>query len=144
MTDTPRINLLQRLIGRKSLPFLLGLLALAVVRYTRVHELPPLARESILLRLKADYSRPVLQAASNAGHDRATLATTAAQLANNQKVEIEQATTRGILWPKYVRVEVSANGQPPPLGDRVRYFTIDLAGTATSEVSCFKYYFYLW
>ena len=101
MTDTPRINLLQKLIGRKSLPYLLGLLALAAVRYTRVHDLSPLARESILLRLKADYSRPVLQAASNVGHDRAMLTATAAQLANNQKVEIEQATTRGILWPKY-------------------------------------------
>lgn len=144
MMNVLRKNLLRRLGGRKAVPFLIGLLALATVRYTREHELPPMARESILLRLKADYSRPVLQTAAKGGHDRAALATTAARLAENQKVVIEKATTRGILWPKYVRVEVSANGQPPPLGDRVRYFTIDFAGTATSEVSGFKYYFYLW
>lgn len=144
MMNTLRTAILRRIGGRKAMPLLLGLLVLATVRYTRRHDLPPMARESILLRLKADYSRPVLQTAMIGEHDRTSLATTVAKLAENQNVVIENATTRGILWPKYVRVEVSANGLQPPIGGRVRYFTIDFAGTATSEVSGFKYYFYLW
>ena len=143
MNEAPPPNLVRRIGGWKAVFFSLGLLVLTMVRSTREHELPPMARESILLRLKADYSRPVLQTMTAAAPDRRAFAKAATLLTEQQKVQIEKATTRGILWPKYVRVEVSVNGQVPNR-DPVHYFTINWAGLATSDISGFKYYCALW
>lgn len=136
-------SLLLHLLGRKSIWLIFAFGALIIVRFIREHELPPMARETILLRLKADYSRKVLEEMKSGSRDRATLEEQAAMLARRQRVEI-RSTTRGILWPKFVRLEVSVDGQPPPLGDAVRYFTIDWSGNATSEISGFKYHCHLW
>ncbi|MEA3212803.1 MAG: hypothetical protein QOE70_5860 [Chthoniobacter sp.] len=144
MIDALPTNLVLRFGGWRAVVFLVGLGVLVAVRLTREHELPPMARESILLQLKADYARPVLQTVATTGHDRAALARRAALLVERQKVEIEQATTRGILWPKYVRVEVSVNHEPPPDRNPVRYFTIGWSGLASSEISGSKYYLHLW
>jgi hypothetical protein len=133
-----------RLRSWKAVVVLAGFVGLTTMRFQREHELPPLARETILLRLKADYARPVLETPAHGGYNRQALQTTATALAERQRVQIDRATVRGILWPKYVRVEVSVNGQPPPDGNPVRFFTIDWAGMAQSEVSGSKYYLRLW
>lgn len=129
---------------RSGAVLLLGLLALLGVRFTREHPLPAQARNGILLRLKADYSRTVLDSPAMAGNDRAALSARAAALAQRQNVSIEKSTVRGLLWGKFVRVEVSASGKTPPDGNGVRYFTLDLVGNAAPEVSGWKYYCALW
>jgi hypothetical protein len=129
----------------KTAGLLLVFVGLAILRFTREHELPPMARESILLRLKADYSRPALRQLSAAAPSSEQKLAGYAALQENQSVQIDRATVRGILWPKFVRVEVSVNGKPPPDNHPVRYFTLDaLSGNAISEISDRKYYFDLW
>lgn len=133
-----------RLSGWKAVVLLVGLGLLVAARYVREHELPHVARETIMLRLKADQSGQVFAALGTGPKDKAGLARMASELERAQNITIDHATTRGILWPKYVRVVTSVNGRPPADGRTVRFFTIDWAGTAQAEVTGTRYYLSFW
>lgn len=124
--------------------FLLFIGGAGFARWAREHPLPRDAREAILLQLQADYARPVLAQFQSKQTDRAALERLATRLAQRQEIRLERITARGLLWPKYVRAEVSVAGQPPPDGRPVRYFTLGWMGYAKPEISALRYYCNLW
>jgi len=117
----------------------IGVVALLALRYLHGHALPDQARKTMLLRLKADYSAPVLDA-----RGKESVQTTAQRLEAAQDVRIESVAVRGLLYPKYVQAEISVDGKPPPDGRRVRYFELDMLGNATALPSGSHYYLRLW
>jgi len=118
---------------------LVGVAAVLALRYLHGHPLPDQARKTMLLRLKADYSAPVLDA-----RGKESVQTTAARLEGAQNVRIESVAVRGLLYPKYVQAEISVDGKPPPDGRRVRYFELDIVGNATALPGGSRYYLRLW
>ncbi len=133
-----------RFSGWKAAIMLVAFALIVVARYVREHGLPPRARETIMLRLKADQSNQIFAALGTEPRSKAALQRMSAELERAQSITIDHATTRGILWPKYVRVIVSVDGRPPADNRTVRFFTLDWAGNAEAQVTGTKYYLSLW
>jgi hypothetical protein len=115
-----------------------GFAVLYAIRWFVPHTVPPIVLNNLKFRLSNDYAPPGSVPVSN----RAAFA--AAENLRKQ-VTIERVTAKGLLWGKYLRVEVSIAGATPPDGRRVRYFTADpISGYVTHEPSARKFYLALW
>lgn len=116
---------------------MLAITALYAVRWLLPHTVPPATLDAIRFRLANEYAPPGTVNLS----DRAALAASAKL---RGQVKLERISAKGLVWGKYVRVEVSIAGATPPDGRRVRYFNLDATGMFTAKHDGLDYYANLW
>ena len=122
------------------------ILLMLAVRWLHAWDLSPQARETILTYLRNSYRAPVMARYRDAAPTREMVEQKSAALEQVSDVTLSRVDVRGLLRPRYARVEIQVNGKTPPDGKTVRYFEIDgVVGLAEHRAgSSWQYYFSLW
>lgn len=111
------------------------------------------AANSLRLQIMAEYARanmPLMDKVRDGSLSREEMREAAEKIAGDTRVEIESLEMRGgFLGTPLFRVEYTVDGETPPDGDRVRYYTMRhtfLAGWSgmARRRPAFLWYFALW
>ena len=129
-----------RLSGWRWLGAVVLIGALFAARNSRSHSLTNMQLAEVRALLVAEYTRAVLPPVQGPAQSREQLVAVEKELLARQNVELASVSVRGLLWPKYVRVEPTAHGKLPPDGKTAQYFEINPHGSLTRKPSEFAYY----
>ena len=125
---------------RSSWTAVVLIVVLFAVRNGRSHRLTEFQLAQIRAALVAEYTRGVLPPVHGPTRSREQLEATARELEARQDVELSTVCARGLVWPRYVRVEPRVHGGPPPDGKTAQYFEMDVTGAVWRKPSGFGYY----
>ncbi|MDQ3621909.1 MAG: hypothetical protein M3463_05380 [Verrucomicrobiota bacterium] len=124
--------------------FLAILLAWPILHHLRTYPLDDAGVESIRTEIRAGYAARLVEELGGlrTAGDKAVCAAKEAGLVRPFKVQV-RAMAKGLLWPKYVRAELTIDGKVPPDGKSVRYFRCGWFG-ANRRSNPVEYYVFFW
>jgi hypothetical protein len=137
-----------RVTGKAALVILLIIAAVFAWKLLSTREgVPPEVEQRIRNILEADYARrdlPEVQRRLNEGDTAQAAEAARGLLAIREGITFASLKSRGSGRHYYVRAEIRVNGQPPPMGEPVRYFRFSHAPwsgyTYNEEVSAVSYW----